>query len=723
MSFISSLKNLILVLALTIALPAFAQKTDAQTAQPNDKQAAEQTKKETARDKKQPAQQAQAPDAKGQEKTAATTEEPQNRQAEADRDARQTVHTIVVKGEVFAEKESAYTINVIDRKKIEEKGISRSADLVGLVPGVNITEYNQGGVQNAIVIRGFQSGVHGGDMGVYLDGIPLNEYYGHGGGYAEPNVLIPMELDRVLVFKGPSSSLFGNFSRGGTLAYYTRQKEDYCQTAVKAGSFDTVDAQGALGVNITDGLWNNTALQIYRTKGFAENSEHIYGNASTRFTYDYKNFEVSFAFRAHVSDWDSPGYLTRKQWNSDDCFKQDPNIDDEDGGWRRQFSEKLDLSYAFTDNLKLFAWAFMLHSDWKRWSDFDYSQYAGQTEVNHHFYKAGTGTNINYKSKLVSFIGGFEFFRDATNYKKYDTVNRVRQAKTQSIDTTLDNYAFFGEIEVKPWRFFRPFVGVRCDMYTGTEENNITDYESDFTPEDYWHISPKAGIRSTVVENIFDLRVNVSNGYILPPAEALHNDTGKHFKPAEIWQYELGATVMYEKYLTFDVAGYLLDTTNEVQEKPAGSGEYANVGDTRRAGMEIDCTVVPVKYVEISGGFGYVYTRILKNGDDSVEHKHLTGVPETMAKAGLKFNLPLGFEVFTNYTHIGKSYTSGDNKETYKGYNLVDLGAAYRFRGAKEVSLTFEVRNLGNSHYATMSDGLWSTGAPRSFWGLVSIKW
>ena len=63
MSFISSLKNLILVLALTIALPAFAQKTDAQTAQPNDKQAAEQTKKETARDKKQPAQQAQAPDA------------------------------------------------------------------------------------------------------------------------------------------------------------------------------------------------------------------------------------------------------------------------------------------------------------------------------------------------------------------------------------------------------------------------------------------------------------------------------------------------------------------------------------------------------------------------------------------------------------------------------------------------------------------------------------
>ncbi|HNW29615.1 MAG TPA: Plug domain-containing protein, partial [Spirochaetota bacterium] len=133
-----------------------------------------------------------------------------------------TLKEIVVKGEQFLKK-SPYTINVVNSNDIEKQGISRTADIIKSVPGVKMHEYDQGGVSNAIAIRGFQSGVHGGDMGVYLDGIPLNEYYGHGGGYADPNILIPMELDKVLVYKGPSSALYGNFSRGGTIVYITKK--------------------------------------------------------------------------------------------------------------------------------------------------------------------------------------------------------------------------------------------------------------------------------------------------------------------------------------------------------------------------------------------------------------------------------------------------------------------------------------------------------------------
>ena len=51
------------------------------------------------------------------------------------------------------------------------------------VPGVELRSYGLGGVVNVITIRGFNGGAHGGDLGMVVDGIPLNEAMSHS---AEP---------------------------------------------------------------------------------------------------------------------------------------------------------------------------------------------------------------------------------------------------------------------------------------------------------------------------------------------------------------------------------------------------------------------------------------------------------------------------------------------------------------------------------------------------------
>ena len=92
---------------------------------------------------------------------------------------------VVVRGEAFNVNKSAFTVNTVGSDEIKKKKISKSAEVVLEVPGVEVKNYNQGGVSNAISMRGFTTGFHSGDTAAYLDGMSLNEFYGSSGGQSK----------------------------------------------------------------------------------------------------------------------------------------------------------------------------------------------------------------------------------------------------------------------------------------------------------------------------------------------------------------------------------------------------------------------------------------------------------------------------------------------------------------------------------------------------------
>lgn len=626
---------------------------------------------------------------------------------------------VVVKGEVFSEKDSAYSINRIDAKKIEKLKISRTADILNEVPGVNISEYGQGGLSNAVTMRGFNSGIHGGDMGIYLDGIPLNEYYGHGGGYGDPNVLVPLELDRVMVYKGPTSALFGNFSRAGTVAFFTRKKGEYTDLAMKTGSNNTFDTQAALGTKIARNFWVNAALQAYRTDGYTENSEHLYGNASTRLTWQpTKKLEISLSLRAHGASWNAPDYITRTQWEDPATrFLQDPGKEN-DGGERNQFSERLDASYSINDRLKVIYWAFGLQADWIRWRT-----KTSQSEKDYHIHKYGTGANVNYRDKIFSITGGIEYYADDTDYEQWDSSYREKLTQSSNISTVFHNLVFFGEGEIKIHRFFRPTVGVRADLFAGKEKDYLNSTSSRFHMDKYWHISPKAGFVSTLITNWLDFKFSTSNGFIMPSASAI--STGADVDPAQIWQYEAGFIGTFMKYAKLDITGYILDTTNEIQDT-TGSGDYQNVGETRRMGIESDLQITPIKGLEIKGSLTYTHSEILKSPENpATEGKAIVTVPKIKTKMGIEYTSPLNLGGRFNWTFAGESWVDGENTEKCPSYHLLDIAVFYTLPlSGKKIDLQFEIKNLANEHYASFAGwGLWSTGAPRTYWFSANMKW
>jgi hypothetical protein len=702
---------------------------------------------------------------------------------------------IVVKGEQFLKK-SPYTVNIVDSKDIEKKGISRTADIIKAVPGVKMHEYDQGGVSNAIAIRGFQSGVHGGDMGVYLDGIPLNEYYGHGGGYADPNVLIPLELDKVLVYKGPSSALYGNFSRGGTMVYMTKKGGDYINAIARYGSWNTVDAQSASGKSIiSDTLWNNTAVQLFRTDGFQDNSKQLYGNGSTRFTYKpITDLEITLSLRAHGDEWDAPGYYSRWQWGVKKlAFKQrmfNPlalpldatDIAQNDGGNRRQFTERVDINYAVNEYVKLLAWGFGLQTNWTR---FYKSGSTSQYERGYRIGKYGSGVSINIDAPLygdarLKGIVGYEYFSDDTVLKQFDTQSRVRQIITAKKYSLFETHGLFIETEWSLHQYFCPVIGLRADLFAGEFKNKmyvqematITDplklwmkaqeRHQTIGPKDYTTVSPKFGFISDLVKDVLRFRANASNGFVMPPDTTLYQ-TWQHLEPSKIWQYEGGLTAMYEKYFWVDVAAYLIDVTNEAKEEPVGSGYYNNMGTTRRWGIESTVKVMPLKYLELDGTFTWMKSEVRKVpwfgtsaatnyiniGNMLTKGAALPNIPEYEAGIDIIWSSPIGLGGGFGWTYAGPQYTDvygtktwskaiglrymsvacswglGETSPKYGGYTLFDLYLSYTMTVNNiPIIFRFDAKNILNEHWAGYAGGYntWAPGAPRSFQGSVSMK-
>ena len=114
-----------------------------------------------------------------------------------------TIDEVVVKGQLLRAEESAFSATVLDNTAIREQAFADVDELFRFVPGMVVRDLQLGSVASNIVIRGFGSGGHGGDLGAVIDGIPLNEAMSHADGYVDLNTVVPLEIESFSVFKGP----------------------------------------------------------------------------------------------------------------------------------------------------------------------------------------------------------------------------------------------------------------------------------------------------------------------------------------------------------------------------------------------------------------------------------------------------------------------------------------------------------------------------------------
>ncbi|MEM6397469.1 MAG: TonB-dependent receptor [Bacteroidota bacterium] len=618
---------------------------------------------------------------------------------------------ITIRGEALDPRNQTITVNEVGIEQIKTLNIDLPIRIIEQIPGVDLLSYNQGGVADQFSIRGFGGGGHEGQAGAQIDGVSLNEAEGHADGYADLNILIPLNLEKVKVYKGPSSVLYGRFAEGGTLAIETRKGGEYQDISISGGAFNTLNVQYALGRGIALGgskgreLETNLAFQFFQSDGYQANSDNIRGNLTGRVAYQLTDkTDVALYLRGHRSEWEAAGYISESRLNDLDLRREQGINAENDGGEKQFYSQKLDINHTFNDNLRLLVFGYAVQQEFRRFAKFG-EGVGGQTERFNTRDVYAAGATLNGSNSLgsidVNWVAGAEYYTEATERMRWNTRERVRDDQILDRNFDVQTLSAYAQGEFAISRYFRPSIGLRYDKFYGSFDSNDPGQVS-FSNEigDLSNVTPKLGIRSTILEGL-DLRVSASNGFTLPNS-ALKYEQELDLDPVDLWQYELGARYTGLGWLEVDVVGFILNTSNEILESPPGSGDIINVGETMRSGIESEVIITPLPGMRVRGTYSITETEVETNPDESLIGNELVNIPQSIGTFDISYAMKSGLGARYMFRDVGSYFTNSANTAGYPGYSVSNLMLFYNFDrfSANGGRIFVEVRNLFDAQYS-----------------------
>ena len=150
--------------------------------------------------------------------------------------------------------EVASSLRVYTEKEVTDRIYATPGEALEIVPGLVIAQHSGAGKANQYFLRGFALD-HGYDIGLTLDGMPINQMsHIHSNGYADANFLMPELLSDMVVRKGPYYAEEGTiFSSVGSvhMQYVDKLREGFVN--VSGGSFAWADAKVAKSWALGDG--------------------------------------------------------------------------------------------------------------------------------------------------------------------------------------------------------------------------------------------------------------------------------------------------------------------------------------------------------------------------------------------------------------------------------------------------------------------------------------
>jgi outer membrane receptor protein involved in Fe transport len=645
-----------------------------------------------------------------------------------------TLEEIVVKGQYLRAQDAPYSATTLSAAEIRDLGSVGATDrLFERVPGMAVRDLQLGGVANNIVIRGFGSGGHGGDLGAILDGIPLNEAMSHADGYVDLNVVVPLEIDALTVYKGPVSPLYGNFNRGGLVAIQTRTGGDYAEVDLAGGSFDTVDLQAAFGTALGERQQLNLAGQWYTTGGWRPQSDAERGTLAGRWSLQATPaLQLALSGRRHTGDADSASYLLRRQWETDPRGI-DPRVQN-DGAEKDFGTLRADVNYEFGPRAKLLTYAYRTRQDFTRWFSRPVNATTWrQREETYDRTVDGLGTSLNglfaVAAREWKYVAGVETIRESTEYQFYDALD-FRQRTGPAVsdrETSLDTWSAFGELEAPLHELAQLTLGFRADRFDGGCERLGPETGTDPCGplNDASHVSPKLGLRSQVRPSL-QLRASWAEGFALANGFVKYSVGGQPLDETVFRQTELGARWTAGDTVDLDVAVYRLDSDGEV--RTVSPGVFENFGATRREGIEAALTWQPLAELRLTGVYGVTTTEIVENADPRLVGRRIAGVPVNTATFDAEWAPWPAWSLTAGYRFVGSYSIDAFNALSAASHSLVDLGVAYRQEAERWPYRAYlRVDNLQDRGYATSelllaNQRAVAPGAPRAVHAGVQVN-
>lgn len=194
---------------------------------------------------------------------------------------------------------------------------------------------------------------------------------------------------------------------------------------------------------------------------------------------------------------------------------------------------------------------------------------------------------------------------------------------------------------------------------------------------------------------------------------------GTALKPYVSKQKEIGV-----KYDSGRIgASAALFTTTRPRAYVDANNVFAEAGEDRHRGLELQVFGEPIKGLRVLGGVVFLDAEQVSTGSATTDGRKVIGVPTAQGSVGLEWDVPgvRGLAVDTRWIASRGVYANAENSLRVPGWATIDLGARYLTRLAgKDVTFRARINNLANRDFWASSGGYPGSGylvmgAPRTF--------
>lgn len=133
------------------------------------------------------------------------------------------------------------SVDIMNADKIADQNVLTSFDLLHRMPGVQITQFNQGITTGKFSFRAFNGEGNINAVKLLIDGIPSNT---NDGNMPFIDALFPLDIQSIETVRGTNDPRYGLHAIAGNANIQTYEGGNYAKGRVSYGSFDTQRAIG-----------------------------------------------------------------------------------------------------------------------------------------------------------------------------------------------------------------------------------------------------------------------------------------------------------------------------------------------------------------------------------------------------------------------------------------------------------------------------------------------
>lgn len=599
------------------------------------------------------------------------------------------------------------SVDVLGADQIEDKNVSYSWELLGQMPGIQLTETRQGAESGKVSFRAFNGEGYLNAIKTLIDGIPSNV---NSGNQRFIDMLFPLEISYIEVVRGTNDPRYGLHNIGGNINFGTRQGGSYTDARLTYGSFNTRDAQLAVGRE-RDGFAQNYFVGVQASDGYRDHDTSSKYSLGGKWFYGNLDdgMRIGLTARVYHNQADEPGFMTAAEMQADRRSSDLRNRNDGDDRDMRQFGVHLDLKLA--DGLffgtKLYSNRY--HDDRRvTFSDLPTGNAPRQRRIWDETQVGMLNTLTWRSSDTLTLEGGINYEHQDNAYRRErfsyaePTDFNATPARIQNDDRhTFDNWGAYVQAIYQPTEALKIVPAYRVDRFDGDTQL-------------------PSGVRAPLQRYGTIEQPKLSLVYAFTPTTNVYANWGRSFqvltgstapayltagqadvRPSTNTGVELGMKFSPFQGGQARIAVWQQDAANEVSNMPA-TGTTVTLGKTRRRGVDAQINAQLGDRWTLWASHAYQEAKIERDDRDasvSLVGREVAATPRYISNVGVEYRPTAALRLGMQGRAQGDYYLEERNLAgKYGGFATLDLTARYTINPAWSVDL--QVRNATGREYA-----------------------